>query len=96
MKTTGSVTTTFDPLFSHAFSLKAVNSLITYQLPKNSKSSRKHLAVLVYSRIFIFKKGEESSKSRLVYVYLELICKCKIRVYITVYYSLFNFVVYKR
>ena len=39
--------TPFNPLFSHAFSYKAFNSLISKQLPKKSKSSRKRLAALV-------------------------------------------------
>ena len=55
IKANGLIKTSSNPLFSHAFSLKAVNSFISYQLPKNSQSSRKHLAALVV----IAYKGED-------------------------------------
>ena len=48
IKANGLIKTPSKPFFSHAFSLKAVKPVLSYQLPKSSKSSRKHLAALVY------------------------------------------------
>ena len=49
IKADGLIKTPFNPLFSQAIRLKADNSFIFDQLPKNLKSSRKHLAALVTS-----------------------------------------------
>ena len=52
----------------------------------------RHFLKIIYSRIFTLKKEGESSESHVVYVYLELMCKFKIKVCIKVYYCLFYFV----